>query len=195
MNSLYKQIIEDWRELFYSVYFSVQKYKNCLIGSTYVTYANGFYQTLNLSIQQANKDKDNRSSKCLSTYIDKMLKYLQRYNLDEIVVTLEEKRKNPRMNQKRAPLQIEEMRGFPNYMRLKYGEYRIICMKSNDWKKLLFFGVFHRRDGYRKALDLLCNTLDKEGYALGLQPLSYKQKQLLLKEALDADSKIQSGRF
>lgn len=192
---IYKEMVKDWKELFYSTFFSVQKYKDGLIGKTNVYYANGFHQTLNLAKQQANKDNDSFSSKCLSEYLDKMLYYLTKYKLDEVIVTLEEKKQDPNKKQKLAPLQIEEMRGFSNYARLKCGEYRIICMKSNDWSKLLFFGVFHRREGYKKALGMLRHAIEQEGILLDLEPLNFEQIQKLLKEALDADSNIQPNRF
>ena len=91
---------------------------------------------------------------------------------------------------------MKELRGFPQMIRIICGEYRLLLVKSKDYKKLLFLGVFHRREGYIKALEIYKEVYDRGDNNDILPYIPPQLYNKLKKEILAKDRRIiQDGRF
>lgn len=208
MEKKHKKLLErlgfddDYKASIYQLFFSYKRYNNGLIGSTMVYYDNAFLKDLRKEeikmIQEHDYDFKSKIENC----IDELLKQLQKKTFEQIVVTKQKKIDHLKGGQKgdlrqiQSGLVMEEIRGYPNVIRLVCQEHRILILRSNDYKKILFYGIFHRRDGYMFALSKLKNVLEKPiAKEFGLKPLTAYQNKVLIAEAHRADKGIQYGRF
>lgn len=186
-------------------FFSYDKYRDCSFNKIKVKYHNTFKLRLKVVTSGcATKTIALNERQKIDQKIDEFLQQLMRcQSLKDIVVTKTQKDAEQLANSKKgikpksskqikAGWLIEEMRGYPNAIRWKFGPYRIIFLRSDNYDTLIFMDIFRRVDGYSKALKRLKGVLGDKGYlqSLGITPPTNNQLVTFEEQADKADARV-----
>ena len=186
-------------------FFSYDQYRDCSFNQIKVKYNTNFKVRLKVIIKDcATKTIALNERQKIDQKIDEFLQQLMRcQSLKDIVVTKTQKDAEQLANSKKgikpksskqikAGWLIEEMLGYPNAIRWKFGPYRIIFLRSDNYDTLIFMDIFRRVDGYSKALKRLKGVLVDKGYlqSLGITPPTKNQLVKFEEQADKADARV-----
>lgn len=192
----------------YVEFFSYDQYRDGSFNKIQVKYNSNFKVRLKVIMNNcATKTIALNEKRKVDDKIREFLEQLMRcQSLHDIVVTKAQKDAEQLANAKKgikpksskqikAGWLIEEMRGYPNAIRWKFGPYRVIFLRSDNYDTLIFADIFRRVDGYSKALKRLKGLLGDKGYlqSLGITPPTKKQLVEFKEQADKADARVQEN--
>ncbi len=196
---------DNYKYIVFAECFSYNQYRDGSFNKIKVKYNTNFKVRLKVITSScATKTIALNERRKIDQKIDEFLQQLMRcQSLKDIVVTKTQKDAEYLENSKKgikpksskqikAGWLIEEMRGYPNAIRWKFGPYRVIFLRSDNYDTLIFMDIFRRIDGYSKALKRLKGVLGDKGYlqSLGITPPTNNQLVTFEEQADKADARV-----
>lgn len=179
--------------LYACFYIFDDKYASNIVNGTNVFYSPMYNYYFDKMQKHARENNDEKSLKAIDEMLDKFFKELRANPLNKMILTQKAKRgakyrNDPKTEERITGLKLEELREVPGAARLKCGNYRILIGHSKDYKKVLFICIFHRGEGYVKALDLYYDA-SKMGFNDILQKMSHAEYNKLRQKILIEDKR------
>lgn len=183
-----KEFLENFgKECWYIFYMNYYGFssgsKEKFVGETIIEEAPLYRYYLNRVKEQGKKEECIDFEDKIDNFVNRFKNRLKNKNLKELI-------------RKKSDFQIKELDYMPYLISLQFWEYRFLLARDNDYKKILFLGVFHRRDGYIQALNIYKELLDRGFNKDIIKPIPPSKYSKLKRMIAKRDRRsIQYGRF
>lgn len=170
--------------IFYQNFYGFSKInKEKVIGETIVEESPLYKFYLKRIKEQGKKEEGPDFEDKIDNFINKFKNRLKIKTLKELIT-------------EKSDFKIQELDYISYLISLQFGEYRIILARDNNYKKLLFLGAFHRREGYIQALNIYEELLTRGFNKDIIKPIPPNQYSKLRRIVINRDKRsIQDGRF